>query len=164
VDQVATYFAVNTVLSHWDGFFNNYFAYRDPKRGKWILVPWDQDKTWGYYAGLPDDRVFFDMPLTFGMEGGKGALRAGWPGGGAEHGSSTSRTTDGAVASPELVRRCQPEARPTHGRRAVRRRLEPAGPFQTGPKLGDGQRVDPDEPSRPTPVAPRSRTDQRCDA
>ena len=39
VDQVATYFAVNTVLSHWDGFFNNYFAYRDPKRGKWILDP-----------------------------------------------------------------------------------------------------------------------------
>ena len=84
VDQVATYFAVNMVLSHWDGFFNNYFAYRDPKRGKWILIPWDQDKTWGYYDGLPDDQVFFDMPLTFGMEGDRPpAGRAMWwrPGG-----------------------------------------------------------------------------------
>ncbi len=33
------------------------------------MYPWDQDKTWGYYDGLPDDEVFFDMPLTFGMAG-----------------------------------------------------------------------------------------------
>ncbi len=69
VEQVATYFAVNMVLSHWDGFFNNYFAYHDTKRNKWQMYPWDQDKTWGYYDGLPDDQVFFDMPLTFGMAG-----------------------------------------------------------------------------------------------
>jgi len=89
VDQVATYFAVNTVLSHWDGFFNNFFPYRDPKRGKWVLIPWDQDKTWGYYDGLPDDQVFTDMPLTFGMEGDRPPAAAGgrfgpnwwWPGG-----------------------------------------------------------------------------------
>jgi len=35
VDEVAGYFAVNMVLSHWDGFFNNYFTYHDPRRGKW---------------------------------------------------------------------------------------------------------------------------------
>ncbi|MBK9140147.1 MAG: CotH kinase family protein [Verrucomicrobia bacterium] len=69
VGQVATYFAVNMVLSHWDGFFNNYFTYHDPQRGQWQMYPWDQDKTWGYYDGLPDDQVFFDLPLTFGMEG-----------------------------------------------------------------------------------------------
>jgi spore coat protein CotH len=69
VEQVATYFAVNMVLSHWDGFFNNYFTYHDTKRNKWQIYPWDQDKTWGYYDGLPDDQVFFDMPLTFGMAG-----------------------------------------------------------------------------------------------
>jgi hypothetical protein len=69
VDQVAIYFAVNMVLSHWDGFFNNYFPYHDTKNGKWEMYPWDQDKTWGYYDGLPDDQVFFDMPLTFGMAG-----------------------------------------------------------------------------------------------
>ena len=69
VEQVATYFAVNMVLSHWDGFFNNYFPYHNTKNNKWMMFPWDQDKTWGYYDGLPDDQVFFDMPLTFGMEG-----------------------------------------------------------------------------------------------
>jgi spore coat protein CotH len=69
VEQVARYFAVNMVLSHWDGFFNNYFAYHDIERNKWQMYPWDQDKTWGYYDGLPDDQVFFDMPLTFGMAG-----------------------------------------------------------------------------------------------
>ncbi len=48
VDEVATYFAVNAVLSHWDGFFNNYFAYHDVGgTGKWMMFPWDQDGTWG---------------------------------------------------------------------------------------------------------------------
>jgi hypothetical protein len=81
VDQVATYFAVNMVLSHWDGFFNNYFPYHDTENGKWETYPWDQDKTWGYYDGLPDDQVFFDMPLTFGMEGDRPPRDAGRGGG-----------------------------------------------------------------------------------
>lgn len=55
-------------LSHWDGFFNNYFAYHD-QGGKWEMYPWDQDKTWGFYDGLPEGEVFVNMPLTFGMEG-----------------------------------------------------------------------------------------------
>jgi hypothetical protein len=70
VDQVATYFAVNTVLSHWDGFFNNYFAYHDTQgTKKWEIYPWDQDKTWGYHDGLTEEEIFFDMPLNFGMDG-----------------------------------------------------------------------------------------------
>jgi hypothetical protein len=70
VEQVATYFAVNTVLSHWDGFFNNYYTYHDAKgTKKWEMYPWDQDKTWGYHDSLMPNEVFFDMPLTFGMIG-----------------------------------------------------------------------------------------------
>jgi hypothetical protein len=70
VDQVATYFAVNMVLSHWDGFFNNYFAYHDTQdTKKWEIYPWDQDKTGGYHDGLSEEDVFFDMPLNFGMDG-----------------------------------------------------------------------------------------------
>ena len=69
VGQVATYLAVNTVLSHWDGFFNNHFSYRDPKTDKWMMFPWDQDKTWGFYDSLPEGEDFVNMPLTFGMEG-----------------------------------------------------------------------------------------------
>ena len=72
VNEVATYFAVNMVLSHWDGFFNNYFAYQDTgDTGKWMMFPWDQDSTWGLRAMGQDDGggVFTSMPLTFGMNG-----------------------------------------------------------------------------------------------
>ena len=70
VEQVATYFAVNMVLSHWDGYFNNYFTYHDTRKtGKWTMYPWDQDKTWGHHDGLRENDVFFDMPLSFGMAG-----------------------------------------------------------------------------------------------
>ncbi len=68
VEQVATYFAVNTVLSYWDGFFNNYFAYHDVKgTGKWTMYPWDQDKTWGITDG--SNRPLYNMALTYGMNG-----------------------------------------------------------------------------------------------
>jgi hypothetical protein len=70
VPQVINYFAVNMCLSHWDGFFNNYFAYHDLRgTGKCEMYPWDQDKTWGFHDGLQPGQVFYDMPLTFGMEG-----------------------------------------------------------------------------------------------
>jgi hypothetical protein len=69
VEQVINYFAVNMVLSHWDGYFNNYFTYHDVNgTGKWEMYPWDQDKTWGFHDAT-GDAVFFDMPVTFGMEG-----------------------------------------------------------------------------------------------
>jgi len=72
VPQVATYFAVNMIVSHWDGFFNNYYTYHDTRgTKKWEMYPWDQDKTWGYYDGIRPGEVFFDMPLTFGMEGAR---------------------------------------------------------------------------------------------
>src|SRR5262249_35098047 len=77
VEQVINYFAVNMVLSHWDGYFNNYFTYHDVQgTGKWTMYPWDQDKTWGFHDGIRGYEVFFDMPLTFGM---KGDVRPGWP-------------------------------------------------------------------------------------
>lgn len=77
VDQVINYFVVNMCLSHWDGFFNNYFAYHDSGgTDKWEMYPWDQDKTWGFYDGLGDNQVFTDMPLTMGMLGDR---PPGWP-------------------------------------------------------------------------------------
>lgn len=79
VEQVATYFAVNMVLSHWDGFFNNYFTYHDVNgSGKWTMYPWDQDSTWGLRAMQPDDSVFTRMPLTFGMNGDTPVEGGGW--------------------------------------------------------------------------------------
>lgn len=70
VEQFINYFAVNMVLSHWDGYFNNYFTYHDVRgKGKWTIYPWDQDKTWGYHDGIRGYEVFYDMPLTLGMAG-----------------------------------------------------------------------------------------------
>jgi len=69
VDQVATYFAVNMILSHWDGYFNNYFTHQDVAgSGKWQMYPWDQDKTWGFHDGLGPNDVFIDMPLDYASE------------------------------------------------------------------------------------------------
>ena len=70
VDQVATYFAVNMVLSHWDGFFNNYFAYHEINgSGKWTMYPWDQDSTWGLRDVAEGGELFYTMSITFGMNG-----------------------------------------------------------------------------------------------
>lgn len=77
VEQMVNYFAVNMVLSHWDGYFNNYFTYHDTRGTKrWTMYPWDQDKTWGFHDGIRGYEVFTDMPVTFGMEGDK---PPGWP-------------------------------------------------------------------------------------
>ncbi|MBM3847106.1 MAG: hypothetical protein FJ405_12585, partial [Verrucomicrobia bacterium] len=81
VGSVASYFAVNACLSHWDGFFNNYFAYHDTEgTRRWTLFPWDQDKAWGFHDGLGPDEVFFDMPLSYGMAGDQRPAASGLAG------------------------------------------------------------------------------------
>ncbi len=70
VEEVVNYFAGSMALSNWDGFFNNYFTYHDINgSGKWEMYPWDEDKTWGFYDGMRPGEDFYDMPLTFGMNG-----------------------------------------------------------------------------------------------
>jgi hypothetical protein len=57
-------------IQNWDGFFNNYFAYHDTGgTGRWEIYPWDEDKTWGDYDGAPAKYDWYEMPLTFGMNG-----------------------------------------------------------------------------------------------
>jgi spore coat protein CotH len=100
VRQVATYFAVNMVLDHWDGYFNNYFTYHDPKTNRWQMYPWDQDKTWGYYDGIPPGQVFTTLPLNFGMEG---ARPPHGQGGGPFGGGGINWWRDGGVFSKPLL-------------------------------------------------------------
>lgn len=70
IEEVANYFAVSMCVQNWDGFFNNYFAYHGPgKAGKWEMIPWDQDKTWGDYDGASASFDWYEMPLTYGMKG-----------------------------------------------------------------------------------------------
>ncbi|MBI1842545.1 MAG: CotH kinase family protein [Verrucomicrobia bacterium] len=115
VDQAATYFAVNMVLSHWDGFFNNYFTFQNRKKeGKWEMYPWDQDKTWGFHDAS-GDKVFFDMPLTFGMAGDRP------PGGGEPVLNPGSWWRPGGFFSKPLL--ANPEFRQVYLRR-IRQILE----------------------------------------
>ncbi|MBL9172716.1 MAG: CotH kinase family protein, partial [Verrucomicrobiales bacterium] len=70
VEELCTYFAVGMCIQNWDGFFNNYFAYHGPgKTGKWEMIPWDLDKTWGDYDGASPEFDWYEMPLTYGMKG-----------------------------------------------------------------------------------------------
>lgn len=68
VEEFASYFAVNMCIQNWDGFFNNYFVYHEPG-GKWQIYPWDEDKTWGDFDGTSSRYDWYEMPLTFGMNG-----------------------------------------------------------------------------------------------
>jgi len=70
VTNFINYFAVNMCIENWDGFFNNYFTYHNPrKEGRWDIFPWDEDKTWGDYDGASGRYDWYTMPLTFGMNG-----------------------------------------------------------------------------------------------
>ncbi|HTL18139.1 MAG TPA: CotH kinase family protein, partial [Patescibacteria group bacterium] len=73
VDEFNGYYAVNMCIENWDGFFNNYFLYHDEKgTGKWEMYPWDEDKTWGDYDGASRNYDWYEMPLTYGMNDGRG--------------------------------------------------------------------------------------------
>lgn len=70
VDDLVNYFAASMCVQNWDGFFNNYFAYHEPgPDGKWTMIPWDQDKTWGDYDGASAAYDWYELPLTYGMKG-----------------------------------------------------------------------------------------------
>lgn len=91
VEEMINSYAVSMCIQDWDGFFNNYWAYHDLQPGgKWRIIPWDKDKTWGDYDGASPRYDWYEMPLTFGMNndssGGRsflGALFGGGPFGGS---------------------------------------------------------------------------------
>ncbi len=109
VDEMINYYAVNMCIQNWDGFFNNYFAYHDLRPGgKWEVIPWDEDKTWGDYDGASRQYDWHDMPLTLGMNGDKPAKRnlfGGWPVAGAEWWRPPGYFSGPLLANPEFRRR-----------------------------------------------------------
>lgn len=81
VEEFTGYYAVNMCIQNWDGFFNNYYLYHDEKgTGKWEMYPWDNDKTWGDYDGASRSYDWYEMPLTFGMDDGRGRANRGFTG------------------------------------------------------------------------------------
>ncbi len=103
VDAFVNYYAVNMCIQNWDGFFNNHFVYHDLRPGgKWDIIPWDEDKTWGEYDGCPQDYSWYDMPLTYGMNGDRSSGGNSWFGGGPFGGGSSWWRPPGFLSGPLL--------------------------------------------------------------
>jgi len=53
-EEFITVLAINIVIQNGSTYYHNYFLYHDLwKTGKWILIPWDLDKTIAYYNWKP---------------------------------------------------------------------------------------------------------------
>jgi len=56
-DEVVNIIAMNELLSLGSTYYHNYFMYHDLNSGKWMMLPWDMDKTLLYYGhGYPYHR------------------------------------------------------------------------------------------------------------
>jgi spore coat protein CotH len=65
VDTLLTYFAASAILSNTDGFtgpleVDDHFQYRDPTTGRFVILPWDPDNTFGSLNDLPDADIFLN--------------------------------------------------------------------------------------------------------
>jgi hypothetical protein len=65
VDMLLTYFAASAILSNTDGFtgpfeIDDHYQYHDPTTGKFVILPWDPDNTFGSINDSPDADVFLN--------------------------------------------------------------------------------------------------------
>ena len=65
VDTLLTYFAVSAIVSNTDGFtgpfeVDDHFQYYDPTTGRFVILPWDPDNTFGSINDLPDTDIFLN--------------------------------------------------------------------------------------------------------
>gem|GEM_PF-5405163 len=81
VDNMITYFACSALLSNTDGFGSGFeiddiFEYHDPTTGRFFMLPWDPDNTFGSLNEAPTRDIFehFDNSATSRLL--KGSLRA----------------------------------------------------------------------------------------
>jgi PKD repeat protein len=47
VPQMLNYAATTAIVQHVDSANHNFYLSEDPTRGRWSVIPWDLDKTWG---------------------------------------------------------------------------------------------------------------------
>lgn len=74
-DSVINWIAVNALVSNSDTYNKNYFLYRSKAAGKWTMVPWDYDLTfgrnWDPYLPFPqsvfNDNFQYYYPPDLGM-------------------------------------------------------------------------------------------------
>lgn len=65
VDTLVTYFAVSAVVANTDGFtgpfeVDDHFQYYNPDTGRFVILPWDPDNTFGSINDLPDADIFLN--------------------------------------------------------------------------------------------------------
>jgi spore coat protein CotH len=65
VDALLTYFAVSAIVSNTDGFtgpfeVDDHYQFHDPTTGKFTILPWDPDNTFGSINDLPDADIFLN--------------------------------------------------------------------------------------------------------
>ncbi|MCH7471397.1 CotH kinase family protein [bacterium] len=71
MDRFLKWIVANSLISQSDNMFHNYYLYNDELgSGKWIVIPWDHDLTWGRHwdaeLGLFDPTVHYDTPYDVG--------------------------------------------------------------------------------------------------
>lgn len=66
-DNFLAYAVASMLLTNWDGYHNNHWMYRGPGvEDQWEILPWDQDKAWGYTDYLS---FYTEFPLTYPIDG-----------------------------------------------------------------------------------------------
>ena len=65
LDTLLTYFAVSAIVSNTDGFtgpfeVDDHFQYYDPQTGRFVILPWDPDNTFGSINDLPDADIYLN--------------------------------------------------------------------------------------------------------
>lgn len=66
IPQLVNYLAASYIMNHADQGWKNYYLYRDTQRtGRWMMLPWDLDLTWGRFSsgGYVNDTIFYDMGI-----------------------------------------------------------------------------------------------------
>ncbi|HBP21999.1 MAG TPA: hypothetical protein DEA08_29970 [Planctomycetes bacterium] len=53
LERYSSYLAVTALLHHWDSVNRNFLWCYDRTQGRWSVIPWDLDRTWGdHYEGM----------------------------------------------------------------------------------------------------------------
>jgi spore coat protein CotH len=91
LDAYINYLAATALIQHWDGYNKNHFVVYDRLgSGKWLIMPWDLDRTFGDHWNGAFNRA--DLPLLLGTR--RWPSVTGW-----------NRLQDRFFSEPELRRR-----------------------------------------------------------
>jgi spore coat protein H len=75
LEKYINYLAATVLIQHWDGFNKNHFLVYDRSgSGKWFVVPWDLDRTFGDHWNPSSDTVH--LPILLGTRRAPGVT--GW--------------------------------------------------------------------------------------